>query len=250
MHKFFAKTHFLGKKVLFLPQCHSTNEIAMSLVNNGHAPEGITIITADQTRGKGQRGNVWESEAGKNLTFSFVIKPTFLALSVQFDLHIVVSLAIYQALTPYLGHDLKIKWPNDIYYGKDKIGGILIENTVRGTAIENSIVGIGLNINQQHFQTIHANSMKNLCQRDLDIDQIAEEILIRVEKNYLQLKTGNHRLKKQYEQALYQINQLHTYQDKAAVFTGTITGISESGKLIIESQNKTLEYNFKEVTFL
>ena len=159
MHKFFAKTQFLGKKVVFLPECHSTNEEAQSLLND-QLIEGTTIITTNQKKGKGQRGNVWESEPGQNATFSTILKPKFISPANQFLLHLISSLAIHDALFPILGKKMKIKWPNDIYYNDFKICGVLIENTIRGNRIEYAIIGIGININQTNFEHPNISSLK------------------------------------------------------------------------------------------
>ncbi|PIB36512.1 biotin--[acetyl-CoA-carboxylase] ligase [Reichenbachiella sp. 5M10] len=251
MHKFFAKPHKLGKKVLFLPQCHSTNEIALSLVNNGHGTEGTTILTDDQTKGKGQRGNLWHSQAGKNLTFSFILQPTFIPLVAQFDLHLMVSLAVYDTLAQILDDRLTIKWPNDLYYNNQKIGGILIENSVRGTQIAHSVVGIGINVNQDTFDPpLNATSLKIIMEKEHSIDDLAETILLHTEKYYDLIREPKHTLRQSYEKHLYQIHQLKRYQADGEVFSGEIRGVSPHGQLRIEQQGNYRLFHFKEVSFL
>lgn len=249
MHKFFAKTQFLGKKVLFLPQCHSTNDIAMSLVNNGHASEGMVVMTDRQTAGKGQRGNSWETEPEKNLTYSVILKPDFVSALSAFDLHLVVSLAISDFLKRELGDEVKVKWPNDIYFGEKKLCGILIENTVRGANIDYSVIGIGLNVNQQQFELPKATSMRISANREFSLDVVAEEIILGVEKRYEELKSGED-LWSDYLSRLFRIGENCRYQDGKGVFNGRIVGVNKSGQLEIATDSGLRSFNFKEVSFL
>jgi len=251
LHKFFAKTQFLGKKVNSLPQCHSTNEEAQRLISKDKPMEGQVIITANQTKGKGQRGNTWESKANLNLTFSIILKPTFLKVANQFELHKISSLAIHDAIFPILGNKLKIKWPNDIYYGDCKLAGILIENVLRGNSIEYSIIGIGLNINQLIFNNDIATSLADITMHEHDISETAEFLLIQLEKRYLELKNNHSReLLSDYHNRLYKKNEQQLFKNNGTIFTGSISGVNEMGKLLIESNGKLLKFDFKEVEFL
>lgn len=251
LHKFFAKTQFLGKKVVFLPQCHSTNEIAADLISSDRVIEGTTIITPNQTNGKGQRGNTWESTPNQNITFSTILKPTFISPTNQFHLHIITTLAIHSVLFDILGQNLKIKWPNDIYYNKNKLGGILIENSLRGSKIENVIVGIGINVNQIRFDTPQATSLKEITQKEFEPNELIEKILIQLELKYLKLKAeGIDILKKEYLRRLYLYNKERAFEATNRKFLGTITGVSNHGLLQITENQIVHEFNFKEVSFL
>ena len=128
----------------------STNDYLAQLCKESKAKEFYTVMADIQTKGKGQRGNSWESEAGKNLTFSIVLYPTALEAPKQFCLSMLAALACHEALDNYT-NGFSIKWPNDIYWKDKKIGGILIENELEGEYIVQSIIGIGLNINQEVF---------------------------------------------------------------------------------------------------
>lgn len=212
--------------------------------------EGTTIITQDQSNGRGQRGNSWESEPGKNATFSVILKPTAISAQNQFQLHLITTLAIHGALFPILGKELKIKWPNDIYYRNRKLGGILIENTLKGSRIENSIVGIGINLNQTHFSNLHATSMIDITGEELEINDIIEQILIQLEKKYLELKGGQLKtLKTQYLRRLYLFDQVGKYETGGRMFEGKIVGISPSGLLQIQENEMIHEFAFKEVAY-
>lgn len=137
-------------EIINLESCLSTNSI---LAQMAYAPHGTVVATHTQTAGRGQRGNSWEAEPGKNLTFSQVLRPASLPAQRQFELSMVVSLAIARIIDSRLPHGMRctIKWPNDIYVGLEKICGILIENKLAGPAIERAIAGIGINVNQTEF---------------------------------------------------------------------------------------------------
>lgn len=236
--------------MLFLSQCHSTNDTAADLLKEKPQIEGTTIITQNQTQGRGQRGNVWKSEPGKNATFTVILKPTTVPTQKQFQLHLITTLAIYQTLFPILGKELKIKWPNDIYYRDRKLGGILIENTLKGAHIENSIIGIGLNVNQSHFSSVHATSLFDITDESFEANNIIEQILIDLEKKYLELKNGKLKsLEAQYLRRLYQFESINTYEANNRTFQGKIIGINPSGLLQIQENEQVHEFAFKEVVY-
>ena len=143
---------FVGQNFVTLKEVDSTNNFLKNLASNSKPViEGTVIMAENQYAGRGQQQNGWFAQPGKNLTFSILFKPHFLAVADQFDLVRAVSLGVFDTFEPLLGAGLKIKWPNDIYHGDQKLGGMLIENMIQGGQIKNSIVVIGLNINQQNF---------------------------------------------------------------------------------------------------
>lgn len=182
--------------LIALEETDSTNQYISQLCNNLKEDVAeLTTVTAEfQTSGKGQRGNTWEAEKGKNLLFSFVLYPTFLEARRQFILSQMVSLAIKEELSRW-SDDITIKWPNDIYWKDKKICGILIENEIAGHHIERSIAGIGININQETFHSDAPNpvSLKQITGREHDRHEILAHILRRVEIYYkgLQLEDFN-----------------------------------------------------------
>ena len=248
-------TLFVGQNLIKLSAVDSTNNFLKSLVSNSEPlPEGTVIMADDQFAGRGQQHNTWVAESGKNLTFSLLLKPTFLPLNLQFLLNMAVSIAINAALTQYLGSNLTIKWPNDIYFKNQKIGGVLIENSIIGNDIKTAIIGIGINVNQQHFGgelTYKATSMYQILQKDVNLMALLAEICGQLESLYLQLKGGKHtKIKKAYVEKLYQLNKLASYQKDGGVFEGVIKGVADSGLLQMETQSGLAEFNFKEITFL
>ncbi|MDR6564313.1 MULTISPECIES: biotin--[acetyl-CoA-carboxylase] ligase [unclassified Arcicella] len=237
-----------------MPVCHSTNDIAAEIIQSGNNVfEGMVIITDNQTAGRGQRGNVWEASVGENLTFSLILKPNFLKASEQFKLNVAVSLGVLDCLSEYIDDDLKVKWSNDIYFQNQKMGGILIENTLQGYQIGFSVIGIGLNINQTQFPIPNATSLRNVTTNPLkyDLSDLLSELLACVEKNYLAVKNGDYEvLKERYLSNLFRINEFHHFRKNGQLFLGKIVGIDESGQLGIESDGLVEYYGFQEVAFV
>ena len=160
MYKILANSLFLGKKVIYMPSCHSTNDIAMEMARKSDIPEGTVIITDDQLKGRGQRGNEWVTAAGKNITMSIVLKPNFVKASSQFSLNMAISLAVNATVKQLLSEiNCSVKWPNDVLVNRKKISGILIENSLSGKNLDYSIVGVGLNVNQPIINGISATSL-------------------------------------------------------------------------------------------
>ena len=146
-------TLFIGKVLLHFPILDSTNNHAANLLAKSTPMEGTVIFTTHQVAGKGQYGSSWESEAGKNITLSVILHPSFLAVHHQFMLNKAIALGIFDMICQYINPSrVYLKWPNDLYIDNKKVGGILIQNSLKGSQINNSIIGIGLNINQTVFK--------------------------------------------------------------------------------------------------
>jgi BirA family biotin operon repressor/biotin-[acetyl-CoA-carboxylase] ligase len=247
-----ANTLFMGKQVIYLPTCHSTNDTAAEKILQGEVFEGAVVITSHQTAGRGQRGNSWEAAPNQNLTFSLILQPRFLKAADQYALNIAIAVGVSGFLTKYFTESIKIKWPNDIYYENKKLGGILIENTVKAQYIEHSIVGIGLNINQSDFYENRAVSMKAISGKEYSLKQVLGQLLESLEKNYLFLRNGHHDiLKSRYLQNLYKYQEVHLFEDETGkIFAGKIIGIDKTGRLVVEVENKLQYFSFKEIKFL
>jgi BirA family transcriptional regulator, biotin operon repressor / biotin---[acetyl-CoA-carboxylase] ligase len=248
------KTLFTGHQLVFLSQCDSTNHIAQDLVNKNKATEGCVIITGCQTQGRGQRGNTWEAEPNQNVTLSVVFKPGFLAVHQQFYLNICTSLAVLdlvQAFFPEHATDFKVKWPNDIYYGNRKLGGILIENTIRGQVIQHCILGIGLNINQVSFTQAGPVSFSLITGKQYGLRGVVEGLLEKLEGRYLALKQGKlAQLKLNYLQHLYRYQEKHLFRVGDKVVSGLILGIDAQGRLSLQIEDQIQSFGFQEITFI
>jgi len=251
MYKILANTIFLGKDVFFLSECHSTNDKALELIRMGKASEGTIVVTDHQTQGKGQRGNVWHAEPGKNLTFSLILKPNFLDVSEQFYLNMAVSNALVKLLADYIP-DVRVKWPNDLVVPHSgKLGGILIENIVDQQGWEYAVVGIGLNINQKSFEVPRATSLSLLTGSEFDLEELFKLLVSHLEQAYLGLKKGRKsNVKQHYLHQLFLKDTWGQYRKGERIFAGKIMGITESGKLQMELEDGNVEeFGLKEISF-
>lgn len=253
MYKIYPKTLFVGQIGQYLPACQSTNDEASALIANTEAPEGTLVITDRQTAGRGQRGNQWTAEPGQNLTFSLILKPSFLRAAEQFWLNMAVSLGLYDALRPLIGETLRIKWPNDLYADNQKIGGVLIENTLHGYDMAWSVVGVGLNVNQTVFEYPTATSLQQLAPQPggYKLPVLLGQLCETLEGRYLQLRFGQRdALKAIYRQTLYRYQKEHAYESEGRHFRGIITDVDDTGRLILSTPDGPRTFGFKEVRFL
>lgn len=219
---------------------------------NSELLEGSIIITDKQTDGKGQRGNTWITEAGKNLTFSLFLKPSFLKIAEQFNMTMIISLAVRDIFEKFSNSEqVQIKWPNDIYIDERKCAGILIENSLKGNKIEEMIVGIGMNINQGVFHLNKVTSLFGETGVEFDLREVLEETLIAIEKYYLQLKnSGLYAIRSTYLSKLMWKDEWHTFESAGKTFTGKILGVDQIGRLILEKDKNQLAFDIKEISFL
>ncbi|WP_321334749.1 biotin--[acetyl-CoA-carboxylase] ligase [uncultured Bacteroides sp.] len=240
-------------KLITVDETDSTNRYLTSLCAEQQVPELTTVLANYQTAGRGQRGNSWEAERGKNLLFSFVLRPSFLEAKKQFLLSQIVSLAIKEALDTY-DEGFSIKWPNDIYWREKKICGILIENDLTGNHMNQTIAGIGLNVNQKQFHSSAPNpvSLQQITGEEHDLQFILSSILKRVSVYETKLRNGDiDMITDHYHSSLFRKEGMHLYADKAGQFSAQIIGVAPEGHLILQDQKGTeRKYAFKEVQYL
>ena len=250
MYKIPAITLFLGKNLKFVPECQSTNDLMQQMCQTEQPSEGSLIITANQVAGRGQRGNSWETEPGRNLTFSLFLRPTFLPVTSQFLLNIFISLAISDFLSNETAKKVQIKWPNDLLLEEKKVCGVLIENQLIGQKLSGSIIGIGLNVNQQRFSIPRATSMSLATGAEWDLQYALDNLLNCLESRYLQLREGKSAaLKAEYLERLFRINQEYSFTRNTGPFTGMITGIDDIGRLRIAVDGADQSYDVQEIKF-
>ena len=234
-------------EIVHLAETDSTNRwLRENQVLIANDQKQIAVVADYQTAGRGCGTNRWESERGKNLLFSLLLHPKQIPASNQFHISMAISLSITEALGQYIG-DLSIKWPNDIYWRNGKIGGILIENTLKGGIIKDSIIGIGLNVNQRHFQSDAPNpvSIWQICEQETNREQLMQNIL----------ECLNHYLyqdiKTQYRAMLYRRRGFHPYVDKNGAFMGEIVDVEDDGHLLLRDDDGCeRRYAYKEVQFV
>lgn len=228
----------------------STNDDARSNEYNH-----LDVVWAEwQSAGRGQRGHVWHSREGENLTFSVVLTPTFLPIIEQFLLSEIVALSLVDTLREY-GVESRIKWTNDIYAGDNKIVGVLIEHSLSGDKIMRTIVGIGINVNQREFPDDLPNptSIAKECGREVNRRELLERFVAHLEVWYDKLERGEKQeIEASYQCLMYHIGQEHIYAHAdGEQFRAVIRGVRPSGELRLEHVDGVVrEYAFKEVEFV
>lgn len=232
----------------------STNKYC-ELLDLSQTEEFSVIYARQQTAGIGQRGNCWNSQPDKNLTFSLILKPTFLPAAEQYMLTKVVSLGITDCLQSLIpgGNIIKIKWPNDIYINDHKVCGILISNKLSRTQLSASIVGIGLNVNQTEFPSWVPNpiSLKQITGEELSLRPLLENIVQAIQTRYRQLPTNPAILDQEYLSRLLRLHQPARYLCHGEAITATIQGVNQYGHLLLTtSEGRPLTCQLKELTFL
>ena len=252
------KTLFVGQNLIHLESVDSTNSYASELLRQIQLPEGSVIYTYKQEKGRGQRGNSWESEASKNVALSLILHPSFLSAEKQFLLSKITSLALADLMAETLKcagkpSKVSVKWPNDIYVNNQKIGGILIENILRESVIQTAVIGIGVNVNQEMFSPeINATSLKLLANKEFDLMQLIERLCEFIEARYLQLKTNKLEIiDADYRKSLYRLDEWANFSSGNQSFEGKIKGVSAIGKLQVELRSAEIkEFDLKEIVFI
>ena len=233
----------------------STNEyLKHELSKSTPLVEGTVIMAVNQVAGRGQRGTTWHSEAGKNLTFSLLLKPTFLSPKHQFRLTVAISLAISTWLKAILSHPVKIKWPNDIYVDDRKIGGILIENSINGQTWKSAVVGVGVNANQSVFpdEIAHRScAIKQFLHTDSNIPELLSDLCHYLDDAYRTLERGEHDTQRnQYRQLLYRLGENHPFLVDGVRVTGMLQGVTEEGRALINFNGHVVDFDIKELEFV
>ena len=236
----------------FIQLCNvdSTNNYILNLKGSNNFKEGLIVTTDFQTNGKGQRGNSWESEKGKNLIFSILIEPDII-VEKQFDLSKIISVSLIDCLS-FFGLRSSIKWPNDILVEKKKIAGILIQNIIsKSGVITHSVIGIGLNVNQSIFNDYlpKATSLSIELKKNFVLKEIKFKLLNSLKKNIEMYREGaNFDLK--YIHKLYMKDKVSVFESDSIKFNGIIRGVKESGRLIVETSESVKKFAMNEIKML
>ena len=230
--------------IIKLDATPSSNDWLKAQMMGGKCKDRDVVWVKNQTHGRGQINKKWVSEEGKSLTFSiFKLFPELTAQNF-FLINCAVSFAIVSALKDLAELDLKVKWPNDILSGRKKIAGILIENMLQGSRINSSVIGVGINVNQNYLHGLpHASSLSIELEKEIDIAKLLDVIL-----KYLQ--TGLDRLSdhdafdliRDYENLLFRKEILSKFKDKSGKFRGIIKGVTPRGLLKVASPSGKLTH--------
>ncbi len=246
----------VNEHVIYIDKLDSTNSYLSNLCENEDVKEYTTIISDFQTNGRGQIGNRWESQRGENLTFSTVVYPTSILAREQFIISIITSTAICEALSEYTD-DITIKWPNDIYWKDKKICGILIENDLQGINIYKSILGIGINVNQEQFCSDAPNpvSLYQIINTKTDRNLLLNDIICRLIVGFDMIKKGDSnyldKIYSKYKSMLYRKVGNYLFNDKDGDFIASIDNVELNGHLLLKDlDGKKRSYLFKEVKFI
>ena len=232
----------------------STNLYMKRLAREKHPEEGSLVIADYQTAGRGQMGSSWFSTRGSNLTFSLLIYPREVEVAEQFIISRIASLAVKNTLDQFTD-DICIKWPNDIYWKDKKIAGMLIENDIQGKHIENSVIGIGININEQNFPPELPNpvSLRQISGTLQDRDYILETFMREFFLLYRELQQGKKEvIEDEYMLDLYRKNDYYWFEDEGGKFQAKIENVMSSGHLLLRAleSDEVRKYAFKEVSFI
>lgn len=244
----------MNETFIHLNKTHSTNSYLRELImREKEQPEGTVVITDYQTAGRGQKGNSWESERGKNLTFSILLHPNHIPPGKQFILSQLISIAIVGVLKKYDRH-FTIKWPNDIYWKEKKIAGMLIEVDLTGSSLSNAIIGIGININQRHFKSDAPNpvSLTQITGKEHNLSELLEKILDSIVDEYNKYTPDNEEeIRQKYMALLFRNKGVYPYLYGEEIFNASIEGIEPNGQLILKKENGSIHtFAFKEISFV
>ena len=240
--------------IIKLDAINSTNDYLKGLLQQQFVPN-FTIVTAEnQTNGRGQMGSEWKIESGKNLTFSILVKDLLLEINQIFTLNVAVAVSIIEVISALEIKNYAIKWPNDILAESKKIGGILIENSIKSNGEIFSIIGIGLNVNQKEFGNLpKASSLSLLKNKDFDKEPIMIAIAENLRRNIsLILNNNAASIWKKYHSNLYKRGIPMPFEDKDGnQFMGIIQGVDKAGKLEVILENDLFKtFAIKEIKLL
>ena len=238
-------------RLIRLEETTSTNSYLRGLVGKEPLPEGSVVVTEYQTAGRGQVGNTWESEVGKNLMFSVILYPDFLPANRQFLISQIAALSVKETLDEYI-NDVTVKWPNDIYWRDRKICGMLIENDLSGHELYCSVIGLGININQREFLSDAPNpvSLAQITGQEYDREEILGKFRNRLYERYIGLiREKEEEIRKDYMAALYRRDGFYPYRDERGDFCACIRDIEPTGHLMLQLPGgEVRRYAFKEVS--
>ncbi|MBD3583795.1 biotin--[acetyl-CoA-carboxylase] ligase [Flavobacterium selenitireducens] len=231
----------------------STNDFLKDLAKR-QTLRDFTVVTANsQTDGRGQRGSVWKSEPGKNLTMSVFFRLSDLDTAALFMLNAAVALSVLEALKSMDIHELTLKWPNDIMSGNKKVGGILIENNVKTATEFESVIGIGINVNQDNFEGLpNAGSLHTVSGKFFDKDDLGLQVARSLETQLSAIKSEGDRIWERYNESLFRKGKPTVFVDESGKrFMGIVIEASKDGTLaIMHEDDSVTSYGIKQLTML
>ena len=240
-------TLFIGQNLISLKSVDSTNTFLLNLSNNEKIVEGTVVYAENQTKGRGQRNNLWISEDSKSLCLSVLFYPK-IDLSHQFTFNKCIALALVSSLN-VLGVKSFIKWPNDIFVNDKKIAGVLIENSIREKKLQKSIVGIGINANNNCSEIESATSLKEVLNADIGMKKILLTLCQELEKYYLLFKNDKKQIQDLYHSYLYKKDCLVNFTKEGNQFSAIVKEVDDFGQLILIEKGVEKAYSVGELSF-
>ena len=234
-------------KYHFINEVDSTNSYFKTL----SASHGLVVYANFQTKGRGTANNYWESQPEKNLLCSILLEFDSMEITNQVFINMALSIAVHQVITKFCKKDCFIKWPNDIIIDNKKISGILIENSIQGSHLKQSIIGIGININQENFETEHAISIKNIINDTLKIEDVLNELCLQIKLIYSELILNQFdAIAEKYNQLLYRKNQNCFFILNEEKICGEILNVNNKGMLELMLHGQIRQFAFKEISMV
>ena len=252
LDKIAANTDFIGKKIIDLTSCHSTNDFALTLPDIFGS--GTVIVAEEQTKGRGRQGKSWESNPGENLTFSLLLRFEKNPLEELFDFSVATALAICDALRDFLPEEeFFIKWPNDVYVRDKKIAGILIENVWQGKSLHKTVIGVGLNVNQEFFENARAISMYNCVKKHIDRDSVLMQFCVYFDMIYKRMLTGfAFAERNRFKNMFYEKNKPRKFDFQGEILHAKIVGMYDDGRILLEigNENRVTAFSLNEISWI
>lgn len=247
------KALIIKPKYYHFPAVDSTNTTAKECYDEKMLKEGSIVYCSKQQKGKGRGNNAWYSSENESLCFSIILEPLFLEASNYYQLHKLTSISLIESLESFIPEKkLHVKWPNDIYFENKKLGGILIGNNIKGSTISLSIIGVGLNINQEKFpkELINPISLKEICGKNFSIEKILKEIGTNLFSNYRKWKEDIYFVDNTYQQKLYKLGEKSRFIINNKECSAVVRGVNKDGKILLEHAAKIIAYAMDEVKML
>lgn len=240
----------IGHSIIELDSVDSTSNYIAKALETGNYRWGTAIMAHFQTNGRGQRATSWQSEGGKNLTFSFALPLNDFDSRAYFSISRAISLGISRTIRCLVEADVRIKWPNDILANQKKIAGVLIET--KSGENQAAVCGIGLNVNQTAFPNLpHVGSLKLLSGKAFDVRKVLDQLLENLNSEWEMLHQGDFRNQQsRYESELYGLNKSHSFEENGSIFQGEITGTTADGRLRILSKGVEIACQPKSIKIL
>lgn len=244
-----VSNRIIGQKQIHFDVLDSTNEEAKRLLAE-NVIDGTVVTTSHQTAGRGQFGRAWESSEALNVMMSVIVHPKNFLVAHQFNLNMAISLAVQKVVDTYC-ENVTVKWPNDIYVGDKKIAGILIQNFIQGAAINSSIIGIGLNVNQESWppNVTNPTSLKLESKRSFQLSEVIKELCISIDDVYRQLNSGKYSCLEEYNDRLFKKGKSVLFEKETGdIFHGIIKGVDDEGRLVIDQEGNLNVYTFGSIS--